>query len=129
MKTHLSVLILSISIFSLIGCSSSPITRESHSNKFNLLKSGTVKKENVESFKNCLVEGFEVKNRIAYNVQTNLKITSYGYRLDSVGGETYLLMSVDIFNSGKTQLLKLKKDELTDLSQQIRSFDSCLSKY
>ena len=111
-----------------IGCTSAP-TRVSNPEKFNLLKTGEVKKENMMNFKDCLIKGFEVKNRIAYNVKTRLKHRPDGYRIDSVGGDLYLLLSVDLFNSGKTQLYRAQNSELTDLSQQIHSYDNCLDKY
>ena len=120
--------ITSIMTLFVIGCTSAP-TRETNSEKFNLLKTGEVKKENVMNFMDCLIKGFEVKNRIAYNVKTRLKPRSNGYRIDSIGGDVYLLLSVDLFNSGKTKLLRAQNSELTDLSQQINSYDNCLDRY
>ena len=128
MKHLLFKIGISVIILSLVGCSSSP-TREDTPDKFDLLRSGSVKKTNVSNFKNCLVQGFEVKNRIAYNVKTRQQVRSDGYRVESYGGEVFLLLSADIFNSGKAQLLRVKNSSLTDLSTQIKAFDTCLIKH
>jgi hypothetical protein len=128
MKHLLFKIGISVTILSLAGCSSSP-TRENNPDKFDLLRTGAVNKANILKFKNCLIEGFEVRDRIAYNVKTRLQTRTDGYRVESYGGEVLLLLSTDIFNSGKTQLLRVKNSSLTDLSQQISAFDSCLAKY
>jgi len=116
-------------VLSLVGCSSSSPTREKNPDKFDLLITGEVKKANILPFKKCLIEGSVVKNRIAYNVKTRQKVRADGYRVESYGGEIFLLLSIDILNSGKTQLLRMKNSSLTDLSQQINAFDTCLTKY
>lgn len=121
-------IIISTFVLSLAGCSSS-ITRENSPDKFDLINTGTINRVKVSDFKNCLIKGFEVKNRIAYNVQTRHKLMNDGHRIESYGGETFLLLSVDISNSGKTKLLRVQNSSLTDLSKQISSYETCLNKY
>ena len=121
------IVISTITLF-LVGCSSSP-TRENNPDKFDLLRTGEVKKTNIINFKNCLIEGSKVRNRIAYNVITKHHVRADGHRVESYGGDVFLLLSIDILNSGETQLLRAKDSSLTDLSQQIKAFDFCLAKY
>lgn len=128
MKNLLFKIIISSFSLSLLACSST-VTRENSPEKFNLLKTGTIKKANILKFRDCLIEGFEVRNRIAYNVQTKQQVRTDGYRVESYGGGVFLILSVDIFNSGKTQLLRAKNSTLTDLSKQINTFDICLAKF
>ena len=127
-KKTIALIFISLCATFLIACSSA-ITRENNPEQFDLLRTGVVNKANVIAFKDCIIQGSEVQNRIAYNVTTRGELRNKGYRVDSYAGETLLLLSADISNSGQTQLFRVKNSELTDLTIQINAYDNCLKTY
>ena len=126
MNHLLFTLSISALILTLTGCSPAAHNRESNPEKFKLLNSGQVKKENVLQFKNCLIERYEVRDRLAYPVKTKHHVRDDGHRVEGYAG-IYLMFSTDIFNSGKTQFLRVENSALIDLDQQIAGFDTCLN--
>jgi len=128
MRNLIFRIIIRAFILSLIGCSSSA-TKKVNPYKFDLIRTGVVKKANVLKFDTCLIDGFEVRKRLIYNVRTKQQVRTDGYRVESYGGGVILLLSADILNSGKTQLLREKSSSLVDLSKQISTFNTCLTKY
>lgn len=127
MKTLFTNICASSLVLTLTACTSIP-TRENNPDEFNLINSGQVKEENILQFKDCLIERYEVRGRLAYPVKTQHHVRTDGHRVEGYAGE-YLMLSTDIFNSGKTNLIRAKNSALIDLKQQIKAFELCLSIY
>ena len=122
--------IISLKIFfllSLTGCVTAP--SRSDPDAFFVVKTSQIPSGNVQSFVDCVSDGFDKAHFILTNSTTRQQRRSDSYRIETLAGGTTITVSADVFLTGVVVLNESKSASLINTSGQKAAFDSCLIKY
>ena len=120
--------ILALVILCLTGCVAAP-SRDLNPSEFPMYQSGKIPVNSIQSFKDCIVDGFSNSHWVGTNIHTREQKRSSGYRIEAIGGGSTQLVSVDILNDGSVALYESNIAKLIDTSGEHNAFKKCLSDF
>ena len=114
-------------VLSLAGCVTAP--SRSDPDAFFVAKTSQIPSGNVQSFVDCVSDGFDKAHFILTNSNTRQQRRSDSYRIETLAGGTTITVSADVFLTGVVVLNESKSASLINTSGQKAAFDNCLNKY
>lgn len=94
---------------------------------FTVLQEGRVSARNIQSFTDCIMDGFGVAHNFE-PVEVRQHRRSGLSRVESFSGAS-LLVSVDIFDDGRVQILESSAAILFNTTGEKTAFKDCLVKF
>lgn len=106
-----------------VGCST-PSMRGEHEAAFKVRAAGQIDAAKVPVFMDCVLDAFVEEQRRANALVYQFK-RSTGYRLD-LKTDKFLLLSADIYDDGRTQLLEGPAAGLIPTGAEIARYEQCV---
>ena len=111
----------------LAGCVTAP-TREDVS-AFKVIREGNVPSAAVQPFANCLLDGFSRAHWVLTNIAVSQQVRGTFQRIETRTGARMLLVSADVHNDGRVQLLESSTAALINTAGEREAFDRCLEQW
>lgn len=96
---------------------------------FKLVQEGHVPPKHSHAFADCLLDGFDKAHFMFTDITSRQQRRSDSYRVESLTVGNSLLVSADVFDDGRVQLLESSTAALINTSGERDSFEKCLNKY
>ena len=97
--------------------------------RFFLVQEGRVPPTSSQAFADCLLDGFDKAHFMFTNVTSRQQRRYDSYRVESLAGGSLLIVSADVFDDGRVQLLEAKAGALINTSGERDAFGRCLNQY
>lgn len=110
----------------LSGCAA-PSLRGDHEGNFKFRAAGQIEAGEVPVFMDCVLDGFMREQRHVNALVWQYK-RSTGYRVD-LKTEKYLLLSADINDDGRTQLVEGPAAGMIPTGAEIEQYEACVRKF
>jgi len=108
------------------GCSAGPTRADLDG--FKLLQKGQVPVEHTQAFTDCLMDGFNKAHWTMTNTNIRQQRRAECYRVESLVNSS-ILVSADIFDDGRVQLLESKNAVLINTTGERKAFADCVSRF
>jgi hypothetical protein len=128
MKTKMSGASFAI-IFALILTGCATVKTREDVDAFPLKAKGQVDQMSRQRFIDCVTDGFRKSHGAYANVITAQEQRADVLRVENYAGGRILLISVDIFADGKTELFESTSAALINTDAEIGAFKACLIKF
>jgi|GEM_PF-2109215 len=96
---------------------------------FSLLKEARIAPANVQAFADCLLDGFDKAHFMFSDVTSRQQRRNDSYRVETLSGGRILLVSADVFDSGRVAFNESSSAALINTSGERFAFDQCLSEF
>jgi len=125
--TLLRIVPVTLAAILLSACVSGPTRDDPEA--FKLLREGRVPPASTQAFADCVLDKFDKAHSILSNATNRQQRRSDSYRIESLAGGRLIIVSADVFDDGRVQLLQSKKSVLVSTSGERDAFDRCLAQY
>jgi hypothetical protein len=115
-----------LSALACAGCVTAP-TRDDAS-AFKVRRDGSVPPAAAQSLSDCLLDGFGRAHFALTNINVSQQVRGKVQRIET-RTNGILLISADVHEDGRTQLLESSAAKFIDTTGEIQAFDACLAKY
>jgi hypothetical protein len=110
----------------LAGCASAPTRTDADA--FKSLQSGRIPPSSVPAFTDCVMDGFSSAHYAITNVSARQQRRTDGYRVEATTNGI-LLVSADILESGRVELLESSAAALINTNGERQAFSKCLDRF
>ena len=111
----------------LSACAAGPTRTEPE--RFTLLHEGKISPSNVTLFAECLLDGFDKSHFMFTNATSRQQRRTDSFRVETLAGGRLIMISADVFDDGRVQLLEAKEAALVNTSGEREAFVECLGRY
>jgi hypothetical protein len=111
----------------LSACAAGPTRNEPE--KFNTLYEGKISPSNATVFAECLLDGFDKSHFMLTNATSRQQRRTDSFRVETLAGGRLILVSADVFDDGRVQLLEAKAASLVNTSGERDAFLGCLDRF
>ena len=113
-------------VLTLTGCVHAP--PRSDTTAYESLQKGTIRVERVQAFTDCVTDGFAQSHFITTNASSRQMRRTDGYRVETYN-RVGILVSADIFDDGRVELLEGKVAKFINTSGERDAFKKCLAQF
>lgn len=121
-----NVILAAVTITVLAGCST-PSMRGEHEDAFKFRAAGQIDTGKLPQFMDCVLDTFVEEQRRVNALVYQWK-RSTGYRID-LKTDKFLLLSADIYDDGRTQLLEGPAAGMLPTGAEIERYERCVASH